>query len=402
MNGIKIVAREILDSRSRPTIEVEAHYGDIAVTASVPSGKSTGSREAMELRDTDGSVSSAIKNINGEIAEMLSEMELDPLTIDARLRELDGTDNYARLGANSVLAVSIAMRRLASLRDGIPLWQYIAKESGFTAKFPALFMNMINGGAHANFNLPFQEHIAIITGKPSESYALGKEIFEELGNKITVKYGEVMMGDEGGYAPKFQDGEDEAFKTLFGVIEGSAGVHIAIDAAASELYKDGRYDIEGKKLSSQELQEFYIKLIHTFDLKSIEDPFSEFDEEPFAPFLASVPVGTLVVGDDLTVTNKERVEALSLKHSVNAMIVKPNQIGTLSDVYEAVRAARAVGWKIVASHRSGETMDDFLADFAVGIGADGIKAGAPSQAPRRVKYERLIAIEQEGGGVIGI
>jgi enolase len=399
---IKISARQIDDSRGRPTIEVEARYGDFVAIASVPSGKSTGSREALELRDEDGGVSSAIHFITTEIAEMLAGMELVPLLIDAKLRELDGTNNYSRIGANTVLAVSIAMRRLAALKDRVPLWRYIASESNSVPTFPALFMNMINGGAHAGFNLTFQEHIAVIHGAPHLSYEKGIKIYENLGGVVRARCGEVPLGDEGGFAPILSGGEDEAFELLAGAIANEDGVQIAIDAAASEFFKDAMYHVGIDVMSGHELGEKYLAYISSYSLVSIEDPFSEFDEESFAPLLATVPKGIWIVGDDVTVTNKDRVQVLAESRSVNAMIVKPNQVGTLSDVYEAVKVAREAGWKLIASHRSGETMDSFLADFAVGIGADGMKAGAPSQVERRVKYERLLEIEDEAKGEIGV
>lgn len=398
---ITISAREIIDSRKRPTLEVEARYNGSVVTASVPSGKSTGSREAVELRDIDGGVSKAIENSNGEIADLLSRLELEPLIIDAELRKLDGTSNYSRLGANSILAVSIAMRRLAAKEQNIPLWQYIAKESGSVPKFPALFMNMINGGAHAGFSVTFQEHIVIVAGTPSVSYEKAKEIFNRLGSLIKAKYGDLNFGDEGGYAPTLPS-EDEAFRLLTESIGSDAGIKIAIDAAATSFFKDNLYQVDSKKLSSDELRQFYIDLISRYPLVSIEDPFEEFDESSFATLLSSTPKEVLIVGDDLTATNRERVKKLSNMRAVNAMIVKPNQVGTLLDVYEAVKVTRDGGWKLIASHRSGETTDDFLADFAVGIGADGMKAGVPTQLERRVKYERLLAIEKESLGEIGV
>lgn len=401
MNSIKISAREIFDSRKQKTIEVEASFGDLVATASVPSGKSTGSREAVELRDADGGVTSALAYLNGEIREMLETCKLDPVAIDQKLYELDGTSNYARLGANSVLAVSIVVRRLAAMRDRVPLWKYIAQESGSTPKFPALFMNVINGGAHGGFNLPFQEHLLIIHDTPHSAFEKGQKIFTAIGEMIGAKYGKVPIGDEGGYAPTFQSGEEEAFELLLRAIDKDLKVLLGIDVAASEFFKDGLYEFGSNKLTTEELGLLYHSYIDRFGLRSIEDPFSEFDEEPFAPLLSTVPAGVLIVGDDVTVTNKARVQELSLTKSVNAMIVKPNQVGTISNVYSAIKEVKLHGWKLIASHRSGETTDDFLADFAVGIGADGMKAGAPSQIERRVKYERLIAIEEESLGEIG-
>lgn len=391
---MKISAREIRDSRGKPTVEATVEFDGLSASASVPSGKSTGKHEAVELRDSDGDgVQTAITNIEGLINDVLRDAPLDPMRCDALLEELDGTAGFSRLGANAVLPVSIALRRVAAQKAGLPLWQYIEQESGFERKYPSLFMNVINGGAHANFRLPIQEHIIVTHGDPHASYKTAVEIFDSVGRELQKRMGEVDLGDEGGFAVELGS-ELTAFEILKEAI-GKHDARIAIDAAASSFYVDGAYRFGSELLSGDQLLERYVAFASTFNMFSIEDPFEESDDAHFQALVLALGKTARVVGDDYLVTNAQRVTYAAALKSANAMIVKPNQAGSLRKVYEAVRAAKNAGWYTIASHRSGETEDDFLADLAVGIGADALKAGAPTQKERRAKYERLLTIEQE-------
>jgi len=395
-SGCRVEGFEIQDSRGNPTVGVRLTYNGVTKEATVPSGKSAGSREAHELRDADGKgVSCAIKNIQTIIGPLLEGMPFDPEAMDRAMIAKDGTKDKSHLGANAMLGVSIALRRVAAVHDGVPLWKYIAKESQNTPSFPRLYMNVINGGAHANFALPFQEYILIIGGgSPSDAYAKARVLYESVGERVRKEFGEVALGDEGGYTFTSSDLE-KPFAILQEVVGGVGGVEIGIDAAATELRHDGAYILSGKHMTTEDLQKFYAHIVGGYGLRSIEDPFAENDFDAFQYIHQHLGRRALIVGDDLTVTNPNIVSDMILRSAANAMIVKPNQIGTLREVYETVRRAKHAGWKLIASHRSGETTDDFIADLAVGIGAYGLKAGAPSQEERRVKYERLIAIEKE-------
>ena len=395
-----VEARQILDTRGQPTIETTISANTLSATASVPSGKSTGSHEACELRDTDGSVTRAIENVNGEIAKALVGRRFESLDeLDSLLIELDGTQNKSRLGANAILSVSIAAQRLSALLEDVPLWSAIAKRAGTTPHAPRLYINCMEGGAHANFCLPFQEYLLVVDGKTSEAFPIAKELFAKLGEKLGS---DVPMGDEGGYAPTFETLEPP-FEILAELIKESPNVKIALDAAASELFHDGAYQLLGKSYSPDELANMYQGLASLFPIHSIEDPFAENAGSDFTRLTASLDnpstsLGTtrvLVVGDDLTVTDPVRIKSAAENKEINAVIIKPNQIGTVREAIEAVQAAYAAGFQAVASHRSGETTDTFIADFAYGIGAHGLKAGGLMQRERLVKYERLLAIERE-------
>ncbi|OHA78977.1 MAG: hypothetical protein A3B07_01625 [Candidatus Yonathbacteria bacterium RIFCSPLOWO2_01_FULL_43_27] len=396
MNIETAEVQEILDSRGMPTVEVTLGTRVHTITASVPSGKSTGSKEALEKRDADGrGVSDVCRLLREEIFPVLLSREFtDQRALDTFLIELDGTKNKARLGANGMLAVSIAFAKLSAKEAGVPLWQHIAESETFTPSYPRLYMNVMNGGAHADFRLPFQEYIVVVGGKPREAYDRAKEVFKTLGDVIRAAVGEVPMGDEGGYSPQFSMLE-RPFEILNELIHGEDEMFLAIDAAATEFSEQGNYKMLGTTYTRAELVDTYLALIEKFSLRSIEDPFAEDDTEGFSNLLSCSPKDLIVVGDDLTVTNSEVLKEMISMHAGNALIVKPNQIGTLTEVYDTVRLAHTAGWKTIVSHRSGETEDSFIADLAVGVGAYGLKAGAPSQRVRAVKYERLLAIEQE-------
>lgn len=389
-------AQAVKDSRGALTLKISLAMGKLVAHAMVPSGRSTGSREAKELRDEGArAMSSAILGVNTEIAKLLKRMPFDPIEIDEALIELDGTKDKSRLGANALIGVSMALRRLAAAKEGIPLWKYIAKESRSAPAYPKLYVNMLNGGAHADFRLPFQEYIVVVGGRtPSESYRKVQAIFGALGTEMRKRYGTVPMGDEGGYSPALS-GVEKPLEVLARVTEDEAEVFLALDVAASQFYRSGKYFVGSAPLSRDEFLSLLADLAKKFKIRSIEDPFEENDHAGFAMAMKKLGGKALIVGDDLTVTNPAIVRECIAGGLANALLVKPNQVGTLWEVYEACAAARKAGWKLIVSHRSGETTDDFIADLAVGLGAYGLKAGAPSQAERRAKYERLVAIESE-------
>ena len=388
----RLAARSILDTRGRPTVETMLHSGALSATASVPSGKSTGSHEACELRDIDGDVMQAIENVNDEIASALINRDFSSLDeLDTFLIKLDGTQDKSRLGANAILSVSIAAMRLSALQDGIPLWKAIAKRAGTAPGAPRLYVNMMNGGVHADFKLPFQEYMLVVEGKTSTALPVAQKAFIKLGKMFGS---ETTMGDEGGYAPAFNTLE-RPFELLAELVKEFPNTSIAIDAAASELFHDGTYQLLGKSYSADALATLYRELVERFPIRSIEDPYDENAHDDFTRLTMTLGERILIVGDDLTVTNPTRI-ADSAKHKeINTVLIKPNQIGTVLEAIKAVQETYAAGFKAIASHRSGETDDTFIADFAYGVGAYGIKAGGLGQRERVGKYNRLLAIEHE-------
>jgi len=404
-----IEAKTVLDTRGRPTIETtligqqgstlhsNSQGRTLHATASVPSGKSTGSHEALELRDSDNdSVEQAIENVQFEIARALAGHNFATADeLDTFLIELDGTENKSRLGANALLSVSIAAQRLFAFAEGVPLWRSIATRGGFTTAAPRLFVNMMNGGVHADFKLPFQEYILVVEGSTSEALPIAHEAFAKLGRQLGAG---VPMGDEGGYAPTFLELE-QPFKILADLAKEFPHTSIAIDAAASELFKNGNYELLGKSHSSEELTIIYDSIAKKYPLHSIEDPFDEESADDFTTLTAALGSKILIIGDDLTVTNPIRIKEAVERKEINAVLIKPNQIGTVREAIEAVQATTAAGWEVICSHRSGETGDTFISDFAYGVGAHGIKAGGLGQKERVEKYDRLLAIERESGTV---
>ncbi|MCR4333867.1 MAG: phosphopyruvate hydratase [Patescibacteria group bacterium] len=384
-------ARPIFDTRGRPTIETMLGAGPLSATASVPSGKSTGSHEAHELRDADGGVHQALANVNDEIANAITQRDFTSADdVDSFLTELDGTPDKSRLGANAILSVSIAVQRLFALEAGVPLWKAIATRAGTTPAAPRLYVNMMNGGIHADFRLPFQEYILVVGEKTSVALSIVQAAFAKLGERL----GDVPMGDEGGYAPAF-DVLEKPFEILAEIVKEFPNTSIAIDAAASELFTGGHYTLLDKMYTADELAVVYESLVTRFPLHSIEDPFEQEAAGDFARLTAALGDTTLIVGDDLTVTNPLRIDDAISRKEINAVLIKPNQIGTVREAIAAVQKTQATGWKAICSHRSGETDDTFIADFAYGIGAHGIKAGGLGQKERLEKYERLLAIERE-------
>lgn len=388
----KLSARSILDSRGQQTVEVcLALSGGASVVASVPQGKSTGSHEAKCV-----SVEHAITAIEKKIFPKLRNR--DPKAqreIDDLLLRLDGTPNKRALGANALLAVSIAVAKAGALAQGVPLWKHIQKLSGVAVRrmrngisYPRLYINAINGGLHAGNNLDFQEYLVIPKARTiRESVAMGTRIYRELGATLAQSKGQGAknVGDEGGFAPDFKNNL-EPFAVLQRVVKKlgwQKRVDFGLDAATSaiELAKHAK------------LTALYKKLTNTYPFIYLEDPFGEEAFAQFAKLRTMLPDSLLVAGDDLTTTNVKRMEKAHTNKSVNAVIIKPNQIGTVSEALDAVRLARRWKWGVVVSHRSGETNDDFIADFAYGIGADGFKLGAPCRGERIAKYNRLLEIE---------
>lgn len=406
---MEIKAREILDSRGNPTVEAEVFIGEQSFRAAVPSGASTGAKEALELRDggkryLGKGVLKAIKNIEKKIAPKLLGIDCSRQgEIDRLMIELDGKENKSRLGANAILGVSLAAARGGAFCQHKQLYRYLGELAGRKKemKLPRPFFNVINGGKHAGGSLAIQEFmIAPRAESFKENLRIGSEIYHVLGKLIGERYGRAAanVGDEGGFAPPIKKAE-EALDLLQEAIKKAGYKHkvdLAMDCAASSFYvkKKNCYQLH-KEFSKEELLKHYLGLIEKYNLFSIEDPFEENDFESFA--LLRKRSGIQIVGDDLTVTNMERIEKAIKEKSCNCLLLKVNQIGTLTEALEAAKMAFEEGWKVMVSHRSGETEDTFIADLAVGLGSGMIKAGAPCRGERTAKYNRLLRIEEEIG-----
>jgi len=394
----EIVAREIKDSRGKPTVEVELTTDKGSFIASCPSGASTGKNEALELRDEDGrGVTKAIENVNTIIAPKLKGKDpVNQKELDDLMLEIDGTENKSKLGANAILPVSMAIARAGAAAKKMSVYQHISDISGNKINMPHPSFNILNGGAHAKNELEFQEFMVVPQKKTfAENLMLGSNVFNALTELLKqTPAGVPEMGDEGGYAPAISTAE-QALMLIKSAIGGHEDVKIAMDCAASEFFRDGKYEVEaGKQLSRTEMIEFYQDLAARFPILSIEDAFSEDDWEGFKEIRKALP-DIIIIGDDLTTTNVQKIKEAESKKACNGIIIKVNQIGTVSETIEAVNLAKSYGWKIMVSHRSGETMDNFIADLAVGVGADFIKSGAYTKDVRIVKYDRLMEIEQE-------
>jgi len=403
--------REILDSRGNPTVEVDVvlESGE-RVSAAVPSGASTGAHEAVELRDGDKSryggkgVLKAVGHVNGEIAAALRGADAsDQRGIDERLINLDGTANKSRLGANAVLGASLAAARGAALASGQPLYRYLA--AGRELVMPVPMMNILNGGRHAQTRVDFQEFMVVPAGAPSfrEGLRWGTEVFHALKDILHQRGLSTGQGDEGGFAPEL-DANEDAMRLLVDAIERSGhqpgrDVFIALDPAASEFYRDGHYALagEGLSLASEELIDRWARWIDRYPVISIEDGLAEDDWEGWRLLTSKLGKRVQLVGDDIFVTNVVRLRRGIETGVANSILVKVNQIGTLTETLETITTARAAGYSTVISHRSGETEDTFIADLAVATGAGQIKTGAPSRSERVAKYNRLLRIEEEVG-----
>jgi enolase len=404
-----ISAREILDSRGNPTVEVDVFLENgVSGRSSVPSGASTGEFEAVELRDGDKSryngkgVLKAVNNVNDKINKALKGLDIDDQSkIDSTMIELDGTENKSILGANAILGVSLASVRAASNVKNIPLYKHLGIADNF--KMPVPMMNILNGGSHANNTVDIQEFMIFPFGASTFSHALriGAEIFHSLKSELHKKGLNTAVGDEGGFAPNLNSNE-EAIDIILNSIE-IAGykpgeeVFIALDVAASELFDKGKYnlDSENKAFSSDEMIEYLASLVSKYPIISIEDGLDENDWEGWTNLNKRLGKDIQIVGDDLTVTNIERLQKAIDKKSMNSILIKLNQIGTVSETIQAVNLAKKVGYGAIISHRSGETEDTFIADFSVAMGMGQIKTGSVSRSDRVAKYNQLLRIEEE-------
>ncbi|KKQ01781.1 MAG: Enolase [Candidatus Roizmanbacteria bacterium GW2011_GWA2_36_23] len=412
----KVLAQEILDSRGNPTVSATVLLQDGSIGwAAVPSGASTGKYEAVELRDSDlkrysgQGVLKAVENINVKIAGTIIAMNAeDQEKIDQKMIEVDGTKNKANLGANAILAVSLAVARAEASSEKKPLYQYLSRfnpshKEQFTMPIPQL--NIMNGAKHANWLTDIQEYMILPIGAKSfaDAMRMGVEVYHALRNELKALGYSVMIGDEGGYAPRVQSNE-EPFERIVQAINKAEyivgkDISIGIDCAASEYYKDEKYHLnkEGKTLSSDELLEFYKKLLARFPLVSLEDTFDQDDWQAWKKITAEKGNTVQIVGDDLLVTNIERIKIGVSEKAINAIIIKLNQIGTLSETISALLFAKQNKIMPIISHRSGETEDIFIADLAVAMDANQIKTGAPARGERTAKYNRLMMIEKELG-----
>jgi enolase len=404
----RITGREVLDSRGNPTIEVEVELFDGTVgMAAVPSGASTGAHEAIELRDGDKArygglgVLKAVANVNERIAPEVTGMSaLEQVAIDRVMIELDGTENKANLGANALLGVSLATAHAAANYLGIPLFRYFGGLSG--TLLPVPMMNILNGGRHAENSTDLQEFMVMPAGAICyrDALRMGDEVYQSLRQVLKARKYNTNVGDEGGFAPSLKTNE-EAVECILEAIkqagyQAGTDCHIALDPAASEFYKDGKYVLarEGRSLTSDEMVDFYAKWVDKYPIISIEDGMAEDDWEGWQKLTARLGKKIQLVGDDLYVTNVKRIcKGITLSAS-NSVLIKPNQIGTLTETFAAIKAARDAGWTAVISHRSGETDDTTIADLAVGLATGQIKTGAPARSERTAKYNRLLRIEE--------
>ncbi len=407
-----VYAIEVLDSRGNPTVKATVALSDGTVaSAIVPSGASTGKREALELRDKDErycgkGVLKAVENVNSQIAEAVIGLDaFDQKALDDEMRELDGTDNYSNLGANAVLGVSMAVARAAAKSLDVPLYRYLGGANA--SVLPVPMFNIINGGAHANNSVDFQEFMIMPFGfdKFSDVLRAATEIYHTLKGLLNAAGHSTAVGDEGGFAPNLNDNE-EPIKLIMQAIEKAgykAGeqIKLALDVAASELYENGKYKLEGKEFSSEELIERYAQLCEKYPIFSIEDGLSEDDWAGWAKLTSRLGSKVQLVGDDLFVTNEKILREGIAKGVGNAILIKPNQIGTVSQTMQTIRLAQRKGYRCVMSHRSGESEDSFIADFAVAMNTGQIKTGATSRSERNAKYNRLLEIERETDEFLG-
>ena len=410
---VDIKARQILDSRCFPTVEVEVHLEDGTVgRAAVPSGASTGIFESVELRDGDKeyyngkSVLKACNNVNDIIApELIGDNVFNQVAIDKKLIEIDGTENKSKLGANATLGVSIAVAKAAAEACGLSLYQYIG---GVNAKvLPIPMMNIINGGKHADNNVDLQEFMIMPVGADSFSDALRKcaEVYHALKSELKARKYETGVGDEGGFAPNLSSNE-EAIQVIIKAIEDAGykpgqDIFIALDPASSEFFDDGKYNLkgEGRVLTPAEMVDFYANLVDKYPIISIEDGMAEEDWDGWKMITDRLGSKIQIVGDDLFVTNTKRLKMGIEKGVANSILIKLNQIGTLTETLDAIETAERAGYTAIVSHRSGETEDTTIADLVVAINAGQIKTGAPARTERVAKYNQLLRIEEELGSM---
>jgi enolase len=416
MNITNIKAREVLDSRGNPTVEVDVHtsLGRFG-REMVPSGASTGVHEALELRDggkryAGMGVLRAVEHVNKRIAPRLIGMDVrSQRQIDEMMIDLDGTANKSILGANAIMGVSLACAKAASVSHGIPMHAYLGSLAGNTKYIlPAPFMNVINGGKHAGTNIDFQEFMIVPHGKTfSDMLRIGTETYHALRELIIKQYGKesANVGDEGGFTPHCHGGGgnvcqlvEEPLDLLSEAVESlgyEKQVKFAIDIAASSLYHHGSYLIRNKHVSAGALTDVYLDLIKKYPIVSLEDPFHQEAFSDFAKLTKKLKGKVQVVGDDLTVTNAHRIQKAIAAKASNALLLKINQIGTLTEALDSAQLAKKAGWNVMVSHRSGETEDHFISDLAVGLGMQQLKAGAPCRGERTSKYNQLLRIEEQ-------
>ena len=413
-NITKIRGRQILDSRGNPTVEVDVFCGDIMGRAAVPSGASTGEYEAVELRDGDDkylgkSVTKAVKNVNNIISkELVGKSCNDQAGIDQFLIDLDGTNNKSNLGANAILGVSLACAHLASKISNEPLYKYLGGQEANLLPVP--MMNIINGGSHSDAPIAFQEFMIRPVGADSfsESLRYGAEIFHTLKSIIKSKKLSTAVGDEGGFAPNFTGGTEEAIDTILHSIDKAGfsvgkDITLAMDCAASEFYKDGKYNYKifegdnGHIRDSAEQVEYLKSLVDQYPIDSIEDGCDENDWDGWNMLTKEIGDRCQLVGDDLLVTNLKYLKRAIKEKSANSILIKPNQIGTLTETINAINLAKESGWTAVVSHRSGETEDTTISDIAVGLNVGQIKTGSLSRSDRIAKYNQLLRIEEDLG-----
>lgn len=410
MKITKIDALEILDSRGNPTLQVRVHAGSLSASASVPSGRSVGKHEAVELRDEGQrrygglGVRKAMANITERILPVLKGMSvLEQEKLDAQMLKIDGTANKSSLGANAILGVSLACARLAAKAQGVSLHKHLSKAYKFKPAMPVPLFNIINGGEHADNNLDIQEFIIIPKkDKASEMIRRGAEVFHALGKILRSKQLNTAVGNEGGYAPSFET-NNQVFENILEAVKKAGyqpglDFNLGIDAGASTfLTPEGQYylKMDHSKLSKERLLALYSEWVEKYFLVSIEDGFAEDDQEGWRLLTDKLGSKVMLIGDDLFVTDKKRIQKGIADNIANAVLIKPNQIGTLTETIEAIKAARKGGYKVIISHRSGETEDAFIADLAFACGADYLKAGSLSRGERLAKYNRLIEIENQ-------
>lgn len=408
-----ITAREILDSRGNPTVEVDLVLEDGSFgRAAVPSGASTGSYEAVELRDKEErylgkGVTKAVNNVNTELRQLLVGKEFDQSSLDKAMIQTDGTENKGRLGANAILGISLAFAHAQAQSQKIKLFEYFARiaQSGKPMELPVPMMNILNGGKHAENSTDLQEFMIMPAGAPTFKEALryGAEVFHNLKKILASRGLNTSVGDEGGFAPSLPSNEGalevivEAIKQA-GYVPGK-DIFIAIDGAASELYEDGKYNLatEGKKLSSAEMIDLYASWLDKYPIISIEDGLAEDDWAGYELFTQKLGKRVQIVGDDLFVTNIKRLEEGIKRQAANSILIKLNQIGTVSETIDAINMANRAGFSAVVSHRSGETEDTTISDFVVGLGTGQIKTGSLCRSERICKYNQLLRIEEELG-----
>nr|ABF60008.1 enolase A [Typhlonectes natans] len=418
MSVLKIHAREIFDSRGNPTVEVDLTTAKGLFRAAVPSGASTGIYEALELRDNDKTrylgkgVSKAVKYLNKSMAPAMSSKNVKVVEqekIDKLMIEMDGTENKSKFGANAILGVSLAVCKAGAAEKDVPLYRHIADLAGRPELIlPVPAFNVINGGSHAGNKLAMQEFMILPVGASNfkDAMRIGAEVYHNLKNVIKEKYGKdaTNVGDEGGFAPNILENKEalELLKTAISKAGYSDKIVIGMDVAASEFYRDGKYDLDfkspddpGRYISSDKLADLYMSFVKNYPVVSIEDPFDQDDWDAWAKFTASA--GIQVVGDDLTVTNPKRIAKAVQEKACNCLLLKVNQIGSVTESIQACKLAQTNGWGVMVSHRSGETEDTFIADLVVGLCTGQIKTGAPCRSERLAKYNQLMRIEEELG-----